>query len=78
MSRHQRDAPAEFVAEQTEDERAQRTHHQGQRNSECDFGNRPAELMRHRHEHEREQKKIERIQRPAEEAGHERLALSRD
>jgi hypothetical protein len=32
--------------------------------------------MPHRHEHESEQKKIERIQRPAEKAGNERVALN--
>src|SRR5260370_32504842 len=73
--RHQRDAPAEFVAEQTEDKRTQRAHHQCQRNSECDFRNRSPKIVPDRHQHEREQKKIEGIQRPAEEASNECIAL---
>jgi len=31
--------------------------------------------VRHRHDHEREQKKIERVQRPPEKTGDERVAL---
>ena len=72
---HQRNSPAKAVAEQTEDERADRAHRQRDGNRVTEIGDARAEIVRHRHEHERQQKKIERVQRPAEKTGDKRVAL---
>src|SRR5262249_5717103 len=72
---HQRNAPAEFVAPPTEDERADRPHHQRQRDRKRDFRNALAELVTNWYEDEGNEKEIERVERPAKKAGDERVAL---
>src|SRR5207244_11401739 len=72
---HQRNAPAEFVAKQTKDECADRAHHQRQCDRKRDFGNAFSEIMADRNKHECDQKKIQRIERPTEEARDEWVAL---
>ena len=63
------------VAEQTEDERAHGAHRQRDRNRVTEIGYALAEIVRHRHDHKRQQKKIERVQRPTQKTGEKRVAL---
>ena len=72
---HQRNPPAKAVAEQTEDERAHGAHRQRDGNRVTEIGDARAEIVRHRHDHKRQQKKIERVQRPPEKTGEKRVAL---
>ena len=72
---HERNAPAESVAEPTEDERTDRPHHQRERDRERDFGDAFAEIVADRNKHERDEEEIERIERPTEETGDKRVAL---
>jgi hypothetical protein len=43
--------------------------------SVTEIGDARTEIMRHRYDYECQQKKIERVQRPAEETSDERVAL---
>ena len=72
---HERDAPPESIAKESKDERANRAHRQRQRDRVTEIGDARAEIVRHRHDNERQQKKIERVQRPAEKTSDERVAL---
>ena len=72
---HQRDAPAEPIAQEPEDERAQRAHHEGEGDCECHLHDRNRKRGSDILDHEGEEKKIERVERPAEEAGEECPAL---
>ena len=72
---HQRNATSESVAQESEEQRTQRPEHQGEHARERDFRDRHPELLRDRRENERQQKEIERVERPAEETGDEGIPL---
>src|SRR5439155_9634072 len=71
----ERNAPAEFVAKDAKNECTNRPHHQRERDRERDFGDGLSEIMADRNEDERDEKEIERIERPTKKAGDERVPL---
>src|SRR4029453_14422708 len=72
---HQRHPPTEPIAEQPKDQRAQWSHHERERDGKGHLDDRNRKLGRHVPKEEGEEKKIERIEPPPEEAGEEGVAL---
>ncbi len=68
-------APPESIAKKAKDERADRAHRERQRDGVTKLCDARAEIACHCRDHKCEQKKIEGIQRPAEEASDECIAL---
>src|SRR5262249_25445516 len=60
---------------QSKDERANRAHRQRDRNRVGEIGNACVEVLGHWRDYERKKEKIERIERPSQEASQERVSL---
>ena len=72
---HQRDPASESIAQESEEQCTHWAHHEGEHAGEGDFRNCSPEFLPDRREDEGEQKKIERVERPAKETGDERVPL---
>src|SRR5262249_2229029 len=72
---HQWNSPPKAVAQQAEDERAHGAHRQRDSNRVTEISDARAEILCHRHNHKRQEKKIERVQRPPQKTGEKRVAL---
>src|SRR3989449_8494114 len=73
--RHQRDLAAVAIRDQPENERAHRTEREREGEGERDVGVGPPEILRDRRERHHDEEEIERVERPAEEAGDDGGAL---
>ncbi len=74
---HQRDAPPVTVCRKPEDQRAERPHGKGQEDRHGHRGNVGVELLGDIFENEDENEEVEGVERPAEIAGDDGVALLR-
>ncbi len=71
---HERNPPPVPVGHQAEEERADGAHGKARRQGERDRGNGFSELAGDGNEHERQHEEVERVQRPAEKTGDQRVS----